>query len=70
SVVQLCAWHMKRAVKRKLEKKAKSSGNSRLITIKYNAHQAAREYDFIDPTFYLTEEDHNSKSYVVCLSEF
>ncbi|CAG8775105.1 11860_t:CDS:1, partial [Ambispora leptoticha] len=30
----------------------------------------ASEYDFIDPTFYPTEEDRNSKSYVVCPSEF
>ncbi|CAG8717330.1 8425_t:CDS:2, partial [Cetraspora pellucida] len=55
---------------RKLEEKAKSSNNSRLITVNYNACQAASEYDFINSTFYSTEEDCNSRSYVVCLSEF
>ncbi|CAG8677863.1 11632_t:CDS:2, partial [Scutellospora calospora] len=58
SVVQLCVWHMKQAIKRKLKKKAKSSDDSKLLTVNYNFYQAASEYDFIDPTFYLTEEDH------------
>lgn len=64
--VQLCLWHMERALNRKLVEKHKKSKNSNLISITYNAGQAADEFGFIDPTFYPTEYDRDPHNYVVC----
>jgi hypothetical protein len=42
--VQLCWWHLRKAVRERL-------GKSKLTTSPYNVQRARQEYTFIDPTF-------------------
>ncbi|KAF0538294.1 ATP-dependent DNA helicase pif1 [Gigaspora margarita] len=66
SIVQLCAWHMNRALKFKLKEKAKLSNSQTQLRITYNVIQATAEFDFIDPIFYPTEDDCDPKIYIIC----
>lgn len=67
-VVQLCAWHINRALKLKLKEKAKLSKCETQLRITYDINLAICEFDFIDPAFYSTEDDRNPRKYIVCSS--
>ncbi|KAF0468863.1 ATP-dependent DNA helicase pif1 [Gigaspora margarita] len=73
SIVQLCAWHINRAVKLKLREKAKQSNNEKHgahLHIAYNVIQAMNEFDFIDLAFYPTKDDCDLKKYIICPLEY
>ncbi|KAF0437022.1 hypothetical protein F8M41_004537 [Gigaspora margarita] len=70
SMVQLCACHMNCALKLKLREKAKLSDSVKHEThlrAAYDITQTINEFDFIDPAFYLTENDRDPKKYIICL---
>ncbi|CAG8775365.1 6921_t:CDS:1, partial [Cetraspora pellucida] len=46
--------------------KVRSSKNKNLITVVYDPHKAANEFDFVDLTFYPTENDRNPQNYIFC----
>ena len=56
--IQLCQWHVERAVKRKL------ASRKRIKCSKYQVDEAVTEFDFIDPTF--IPEEHLEAEFVVC----